>query len=190
VIKLKAHEDDAEDEDDACDDPEIVKLMIEYFYHFDYEKGCDCTSGSPLFAKKRKEKDVQLATTDAESVAAPVISPASMLEHAKVSAMAIKYQVNGLRDLAVSKFTDAVKAGWDHESFAHTIFTVYNSTADDVTNLREIVAVTIYEHFDDLKKRDEIEVVVSSTGGLAYNLLERSRTFVCKQKNHDASKQQ
>ena len=41
--------------------------------------------------------------------------------------MAIKYQVSGLRNLAISKFTEAVKTGWDHNSFVRTIFAVYNS---------------------------------------------------------------
>jgi hypothetical protein len=166
--------------------------MIEYFYHFDYNKGCDCSSfwSSSWNQKKKSKKRTQLAVDNSASIppssTPAVISPDSMLVHAKVFAMAVKYQVDGLRDLAVSKFTEAVKAGWDHESFAHTIFTVYNSTTDDATDLREIVADTIFDHFEALKNKDEVEVVVSSTGGLAYNLLKRSSTMVCKQKSHQA----
>jgi len=36
VSSSRAVKDDSSDPDDVCDDPEIVKLMIEYFYHFDY----------------------------------------------------------------------------------------------------------------------------------------------------------
>lgn len=36
MIELKAKTGDNDQENDGCDDPEIVKLMIEYFYHFDY----------------------------------------------------------------------------------------------------------------------------------------------------------
>lgn len=150
--------------------------MVEYFYHFDYEAGCTCSA----------TKNVQQASAEAASTTTPVtsvvISSSTMLEHAKVFAMVVKYQVNGLRDLAVSKFAQAVKAGWDHENFANTIFTVYNSTTDDVKELREIVADTIFTHFDTLKKKEEIEAVVSSIGSLAYSLLKRSGTKTCKNK--------
>ena len=168
MIELKAHEDDTDAQDDACDDPEIVKLMIEYFYHFDYEKGCNRSCSNHVISS--------------------AISPDSILNHAKVFAMATKYQVHGLRSLAVSKFLEAVRTGWDHDSFARTIFTVYNSTADDVTGLRDIVAGTIHDHFDVLKEKDDVEIIVSSIGGLAYSLLKRSIRTTCTQRHHDASK--
>lgn len=164
MIELKALEDDTGAHDDACDDPEIVRLMIEYFYHFDYEHGCTRSCGSNVFS--------------------PVISPESMLDHAKVFAIAIKYQVSGLRNLAMAKFAEAVKTGWDHNSFARTIFTVYNSTPDDIRDLRDIVADSIHEHFDVLKAKDEIEIIVSSIGGLAYDLVKRSGTDYRCSKGH------
>jgi hypothetical protein len=83
VVRLKATTDDAEDDVDSCDDPEIVKLMIEYFYHFDYLR----------------------AATQARSQAkAP---DAFFVEHARVFAMAIKYQAKGLRQLAAHNFKQA-----------------------------------------------------------------------------------
>ena len=83
MIRLKATSDDAENADDSCDEPEIVEFMIEYFYHFDYLR----------------------AATQARSQAkAP---DAFFVEHARVFAMAIKYQAKGLRQLAAHNFKQA-----------------------------------------------------------------------------------
>lgn len=202
IIELKAIKDDAVDQDDVCDDPEIVKLMIEYFYHFDYTEGCGSALGSCGKLNKEKQTvvpskrvreqtpsvdndndDEDTAASVADATPAPISSvhSATMVEHAKLFAMAVNYQVDGLRDLAVSKFSEAVKAGWDHEDFAHTVFLVYNTTADDIIELRDVVADTLYEHFGTLKNKDEVATVVRSIPGLGYDLFKRSYTsrMVC-----------
>lgn len=126
--------------------------MIEYFYHLDYLRKPE-TSTSP------------------SDTAAKVF----LIEHAKVFAMAVKYWIVGLRHPAVKKLKEAVEADWSHEDFAHTLHVVYNSTTEDITELRDIVATTIHDNFKILKDRDEVEVVASSIPGLAYALLKRSR---------------
>ncbi|KAM0708098.1 hypothetical protein Q7P35_004747 [Cladosporium inversicolor] len=144
VIKLKATSDDPEHADDSCDAPEIVELMVEYFYHFDY---------------------LRTAAADGRP---------SLIKHAKVFAMAIKYQVDGLRALAAQKFKQAASTDWSSEDFAHVVHVVYASTPDHTQELREIVADTIYDHFNDLKDKEELEVVISGLGDLSYSLLRRT----------------
>lgn len=153
MIELKASSDDAEHTDDSCDVPEIVELMIEYFYHFDYLRTAAAVSSS---------------------------GQPSLIKHAKVFAMAIKYRVDGLRALAVQKFQHAAFNEWNSDDFAHVVHVVYTSTADHVQELREIVATTIYDHFSDLKDKKELEVVISGLGELSYSLLRRtSSAFRC-----------
>lgn len=159
VLTLKAISDDAENKDDSCDDPEIVKLMIEFFYHFDY-----------------------LRTPAPAST--PATATSFLVEHARVFAMAIKYQIDGLRQLAAKKFKQTASVHWNHEDFAHAIHVVYTSTVDDVQELRAIVADTINDHLNDLQDKDEIEVVVSSLGGLAYSLLKRKNPPFCCARQH------
>lgn len=150
MIKLKATSDDPEHADDSCDAPEIVELMVEYFYHFDY---------------------LRTAAADGRP---------SLIKHAKVFAMAIKYQVDGLRALAAQKFKQAASTDWSSEDFAHVVHVVYASTPDHTQELREIVADTIYDHFNDLKDKEELEVVISGLGDLSYSLLRRtSSAFRC-----------
>lgn len=87
--------------------------------------------------------------------------------------MAVKYQVNGLCDLAALKFKQSAMADRDHDDFAYAIAIVYNSTAEHILQLREIVADTIHEHFDVLKHKAPIETVVCDIPHLSYDLLKR-----------------
>ena len=126
IIKLKATPGDdatAAEGDDVCDEPEIVKLMVEYFYHFDYLR------------------DTESLPEPSQS-SAPTARPPShgyIIEHAKAFAIAVKYQIDGLRDLAASKYKEAVTTCWNHEDFAHSVFVAFNSTVEEVTQLREII---------------------------------------------------
>lgn len=139
--------------------------MVEYFYHFDYANDCDVgdTAASSATAAVAPRSGSSLASV-------------SMVEHAKVFAMAVKYQVDGLRDLAVTKFSEAVEENWDRDDFAYTVFLTYNTTADDVTGIRRVVADTLYEHFDALKDNDAVESVVRNIPGLGYDFSKRSRS--------------
>lgn len=154
MIELKATSGGAEGADDCCDEPEIVELMIEYFYHFDYLR----TAASPSSANGKP----------------------SLTKHAKVFAMAIKYQVDGLRALAVKKFQQAVSNEWNSDDFAQVVHVVYTSTPEHAQELRTIAADTIHDHFSDLKDKEELEVVISGLGDLSYSLLRRiSSSFRC-----------
>lgn len=67
--------------------------MISSFYHLEYS--CDeIISTQPI------------RTSNASSF---YRSPESLVTHAKMYATAIKYQADGLRDLAAEKFEDTIK---------------------------------------------------------------------------------
>lgn len=173
IIELKATQDDSADPGDACDAPEIVKLMIKYFYHLDYLHNTESRQAY-LNSNGKKGESV---SQDGSNV--------FMIEHAKVFAMAVKYQVDGLRDLAISKFQAQVKSHWNHQDFPHTIFVVYNSTPQDVTQLRDLVANQMHETFEELQNKPEIEEVVLSIPKLSYNLLKRSRPEITCKMGHE-----
>jgi hypothetical protein len=112
--------------------------------------------------------------------------------HAKLFAIAVKYQADGLRELANMRFKEATVVHWDHEDFAHAIHIVYHSTTDDFMDLCAIVADTIHKHFDRLGAKETVKALMSSVPGLAFSLLERARgnqhndsTLLCK-KGHGA----
>lgn len=92
--------------------------------------------------------------------------------------MAVKYHIDGLRDLAAQKFKAEVDKHWNHEDLAHAIHVIYTSTADEVTQLRETAAGVLSNHPKELLEKAEIATVLRSINGLAYDLLLRGPTAV------------
>jgi hypothetical protein len=98
-----ATEPDSDDSEDACDDPEIVKPIVHYFYHLDYfQDGVqvqDVATPEELAAPPPKKMTrTSAASSRAKKVAPP--QPSSpptpkvhLIEHAKLFAMAVKYHV-------------------------------------------------------------------------------------------------
>ncbi|KAL1586300.1 hypothetical protein WHR41_05568 [Cladosporium halotolerans] len=181
VIELKAADGDTEEFDEACDDPEIVKLMVEYFYHLDYPRPKDSTTSTKSTRQSTKKLRYSHPTWDSSGQETPPQAfdaeqpNVNLMQHAKLFAMAVKYQIDGLRHLTTQKFKEAVATQWSHEDFAHTIHIVYNSTAEDVTELREIVADAVHAHFEELQERPGVEASMRSIAALTYGLLTRSR---------------
>jgi len=163
--------------------------MVEYFYHYDYLRGAVAGPG-PNAATKNSGYIPPHLRYAAKSQKSKLKSPTTrvyLIEHAKVFAIAVKYQIDGLRDLAASKFEEAAAAHWNNDDFPHAVHVAYNSTADQVTQLRKIVADTLHERLDDLAEKAEVETVVRSIPGLAYDLLKRRCGRVACFNGHTAS---
>lgn len=147
--------------------------MVTYFYQFDYFAG-----GHP-------------AATD---------TTAAIVTHAKVFAAASKYQVDRLCNLAAEKFQNLVTNSWNQDpfvdaascdAFAEAITIVFNSTPEEVTQLREIVLEALLDNFEALKANRAVKEAMDSILGLGYELLRRkclrpsgyersASTFTCK----------
>jgi hypothetical protein len=149
-------------------------LMIEYIYHFDYLRGIDF---GPPEKKKREETGKTWKSAFCDAAFPP---KTWLVEHAKVFAIAVKYRVDGLCDLAAAKFEAAAAVYWDSQSFMHSISIVHRSTSEDVTQLRDIVANILHDHTDVFKNDERTEDLVSSMAGLVHALLKRKRYEVKK----------
>ena len=147
--------------------------MVGYFYHLDYLRDDNAAAASaviemPESAPAKKTR----ASMSAPTQAAPPPSPkVHLVEHAKLFAMAVKYQIAALQNLAAQKFKIDVAEHWDHEDLAHAIHVIYTSTAEDVTQLREVVVEVLNAHRDQLLLKPEITTLLRSITGLACDLL-------------------
>lgn len=140
---LEAADPESDDIEDARDDPEAVKLMVEYFYHYDYFP------------------DVQTLNL-----------------HAKVFALAVKYQVDGLQGLAKDKFAD-IATTTDIITYGELVEAtnvVYRSTPDYVRTLRDIVVLHLSDNYSQLRQTSDAEAILRSLPTLAYDLLEYQHT--------------
>ncbi|KAK3634619.1 hypothetical protein LTR56_015199 [Elasticomyces elasticus] len=165
--------------DDAeCDDPEAIRLMIDFFYKQDYipepiERDTMPVKEEPMDdgwstfprskeAKKGGKKDKGRR------------SRGNIIMHARVFAAAEKYKVPALRELSASKFADAAEISWDHTQFAEAARIVYSTTPDHVRELRDTVVKTVHDHRELLDKLS-IENAVKDIAALNFELLRMAR---------------
>lgn len=98
-----------------------------------------------------------------------------MTAHALVYALAVKYQVSGLKPLRTRKFKSAIDQCWNTCELAEATRIVYTSTPDEHTDIRDIVLAKIIQHSDKLAEKPDIEATVREIPGLAYALFKRLR---------------
>ena len=90
--------------------------------------------------------------------------------HAQMYALADKYGIHDLKDLARDKFAEAASNDWDGSGFPIAVQTVYSSTPESDHGLRDVVVDTLSQHRVLLAKA-EVEALVKEINGLAFGLL-------------------
>ncbi|KAM4065565.1 BTB/POZ domain-containing protein [Hirsutella rhossiliensis] len=135
------------------DDPRIVRLMVYFFYHLTYPA---------------------VSLDDADTAAARQHAFLEKVHHLRVHAMvyalAEKYSVDGLKDLAMRKFEQEVGKHWDSDDFIQAAEYAYTSTVEGDRGLRNLVVKTFEEHHSLLRKEDA-KAMVKRVESLAYDLL-------------------
>lgn len=89
--------------------------------------------------------------------------------HAKMYAIAEKYEVHGLKELAKHKFEMDCRQSWEHPDFADAIREVYENTVDSDRGLRAIVIQTFREH-PQVAVRKDVAAAIKDTPALAFEL--------------------
>lgn len=98
----------------------------------------------------------------------------SFLEiHAKVFAIASKYDVRSLEYDARKKFKDQTQRSWEIADLIAAIHVVFNLTPDSEFELRNILKNTMVGHALTLVQHPDFEDAVASIDGLAYDLFRR-----------------
>lgn len=77
-----------------------------------------------------------------------------LLVNAKVYALADKYQITALKDLAKDKFEAALSSGWDIIGFPEVIGMVYTTTLASDRALRDCLAPFLVKHKEDLRENE------------------------------------
>ena len=165
--------------------------MVGYFYHLDYLRDNNAAAASalievkdnPVPPKKKGKKSTPVkkarASMSAPTEAAlPPSLEVHLIEHAKVFAMAVKYHIAALQNLAAQKFQAEVIEHWNHEDLGHAIHVIYTSTAEDVTQLREVAVKVLNAHRDQLLLKPDITTLLRSITGLACDLLLRDSSSI------------
>ncbi|KAI9657325.1 MAG: hypothetical protein M1821_003005 [Bathelium mastoideum] len=93
----------------------------------------------------------------------------NMVLHAKVYAIADKYDIPGLKELARRKFEAQVAQHWDATEFPDALEEVYCSTIDTDRGLRDVVLQAFREN-PRLAMKAEVEAAVRDLAPLAFEL--------------------
>ncbi|KAI0184039.1 hypothetical protein EV127DRAFT_351381 [Xylaria flabelliformis] len=140
------------------DDPWAVKMMVHYFYHFEYD------TQSVMESSQNSSE----ATHDSFGEASQI--PSSLVLHAKIYALAEKYNICGLKDFALQEFKAAAAEHWATPGFLEAAREAYISTIEADRGLRDIVVATFHRH-SELLNQEETLSVLKESGMLAYDLL-------------------
>jgi hypothetical protein len=94
-----------------------------------------------------------------------------VLLHAKMYEYADRYDVLGLKDLAIEKFSRSCKHFWNKDEFSLAAHHVFSTTVEKDKGLRDIVSTTISAHME-LVKKPQVKVLMTEFNGLALGILE------------------
>ena len=104
----------------------------------------------------------------------PTQSESHLLMHTRVYALAEKYDIPSLKQLAKRKFEMEMACYYDSPEFAETIEEVYCSTIDSDRGLRDIVLEAFKSH-PQLANTQDVFGVIKDTPSLALDLFKVER---------------
>ncbi|EUC41591.1 hypothetical protein COCMIDRAFT_40241 [Bipolaris oryzae ATCC 44560] len=126
-------------------------------------------------------------------------SPADLITHAELYAVADKYQVPSLKPLIVKRFSHACARFWGEPEFVDAARCVFQSTPERDGGLRRVVLKTLFEHLGVLIRsegvarlvREEAEVAVGVLrlcGGICFSMQKRRKRRKKKKKKKKRSR--
>lgn len=148
------------------DDPDTVKRMLSYLYTLDYsdERLPDDSIETVVAATLRphiRHKTKSVAAGGIRS-GGPSLGAESetlydprMMNNVLVYAIAEKYGIPELKDLAKRKFQTLASSKWPHDDFHAVTEAIFSTTPDSDMGLRQIVMDICAEHFQDVLKDEE-----------------------------------
>lgn len=141
-----------------AEDPKCVKNMIHYLYRLDYLE---------VETAKITTMDIDDEVFDKTYALAEGI----LIEHAKMYAMADKYGIPGLKDLALKKYEKA----HEHTSagFANSMIVAFTSTVDSDKDLRQVIIDILHGDLVNLMEKEEINLNVKELPLLSHALLRK-----------------
>lgn len=118
----------------------------------------------------------------------------TLMMHAKLFALAIKYQIPGLRKIMADKLEYVLN---DYDNSDNDLFRVahyiYHSITDDVRELRDLVASELLARYERLRETPEGQMGLRSIPGVALDLLDlktqrqKDTTILCHRGHHSGA---
>lgn len=153
------------------DDPATVERMISYIYTFDYKdeqhqdrESNSCSSVSP-------GEDVEITIGENEDMSDHDGVQPALASSVRVYAIADKYGMPSLKELAKERFCNWAEGNWTHEDFSDIVREIFQSTPNSDRGLRDVVVRIVATHVDNLTQKDEFRHLLEEIGDLGLGVL-------------------
>lgn len=134
------------------DDPEIVDRMIDYLYRLDYDD-------QPETASTVEHDENELAN-------------GRLVINALVYAVADKYEIWSLKDVAMNKTADLVAKEWNNDSFITALCVVWTTTPQCDRGLRNLFITVLCTNRNELVKKDLYINALRNNADLATDMVQ------------------
>lgn len=148
------------------DEPQTVKRMLLYLYKLDYPDE-DFTNE----ASSNTEEETDLGTT-AKLLEDTTLDTPKLMNNVLVYAIAEKYDIPELKELAKRKFETLVNSKWPHEDFHAVTETIFSTTPEEDMGLRQIVMDICRENFQDMLEDEESKATFLNNKLIAATVLD------------------
>ena len=154
------------------DDPPTVCRMLTYLYTLDYDD-----DGPPASAEHYMANGTEAATSEALTTTNSPLSAEDLLKHAKmmnnvvVYAIAQKYDIKGLKELATMKFLELLWLEAPNYAFPNIIGAVFDISSSTDSGLRRVAAKYCALYSTQILADDHLCGVIKDHSDLGLDML-------------------
>ena len=152
--------------------PTIVKLMLQFMYTSDYDD-----TPEDLEPNEPRDPITEKTENDFHRVD----------NNTQVYALADKYEVNGLKALALKKFSALEGIDWGCDEFANLARDIYETTPASDRGLRDVMKDNFTGRYRELSSNPVWLRVIKETPDLCFDLLKGSLDMFFADKDKKAS---
>jgi hypothetical protein len=149
------------------DEPVIVAKMIDFLYCLDYDD-------NRLDAKSQFQEGTESIPAMKQTVAAGQttgLNASSLVVNAKAYIMADKYEIEPLKEWAVTKYKEVLPKTWNSTSFIESASLIFENTPESDRMLRDIIIQKAGKNAKSLFDRGEFVALLQSNSDIAVEIL-------------------
>jgi hypothetical protein len=144
--------------------------MISYLYTFDYKDEQHPDTEDEDSNSVSTDKKTETTTEEHQTMSDHGEDQPALVSSVRVYAIADKYDIQPLKELAKERFCNWAEDNWDHENFSDIVRELFESTPNSDRGLRDFVIRIVATHADLLSQKDKFRQVIEDFGDLGLGL--------------------
>ncbi len=152
-------------------------------YTFDYKDETDQNPDPDDPSLEEVEEAVEIISAKSDTISNHDQDQPALFSSVRVYAIADKYDIPPLKELARQRFGNWAKTNWLHEDFCNVAREVFDSTPANDRGLRGVVIQIVALHANDLTQKPEFCSLIEEIGDLGLGILRQ----VLKQDSEEVS---